>query len=91
MRRKIVRVGASLCVLLPKEVVRAMGWDFEDEINLILDEENEVVILRNLQNQPIEKKTMMEHFDKFLENYGKELDTLVADPNPQIQYFEKEA
>ncbi|HOU18147.1 MAG TPA: AbrB/MazE/SpoVT family DNA-binding domain-containing protein [Candidatus Marinimicrobia bacterium] len=85
MRRKIVRVGASLCVLLPKEVVRAMGWDFEDEINLILDEENEVVILRNLKNQPIEKKTMMEHFDQFLENYGKELGTLVADHDPQIQ------
>ncbi|HPC35123.1 MAG TPA: hypothetical protein P5268_01480 [Candidatus Marinimicrobia bacterium] len=85
MRRKIVRVGASLCVLLPKEVVRTMGWDFEDEINLILDEENEVVILRNPKNESVEKKTMMDHFDKFLENYGKELDNLVADREPQIQ------
>lgn len=86
MRRKIVRVGASLCILLPKEVIRVMGWDFEDEINLILDEENEVVILRNLKVQKVDKKMMMDRFDKFLDGYGENLNALVPNPESQIQY-----
>jgi len=49
MRRKIVRVGASLCILLPKDVIKTMEWDFGDPIDLILDEENEKVILRNIR------------------------------------------
>ena len=85
MRRKIVRVGASLCILLPKDVIKIMGWDFEDEINLILDEENEVVILRNPKVQKVEGKTMMDRFDKFLEVYGPEIDTLEVEPETQIQ------
>lgn|GEM_PF-377289 len=84
MRRKIVRVGASLCILLPKEVIKIMDWDFEDEINLILDEENEVVILRNPKEQKIAKKMLMDRFDQFVEGYGPNLATLVADPEPEI-------
>jgi antitoxin component of MazEF toxin-antitoxin module len=84
MRRKIVRVGASLCILLPKEVIKVMDWDFEDEINLILDEENEVVILRNPKPQKVEKKMLMDRFDQFMAIYNPQLDTLVADPEPQI-------
>lgn len=80
MRRKIVRVGASLCILLPKEVIKIMDWDFDDEINLILDEENEVVILRNPKVQNVERKMLMDRFDKFLDGYGPELNTLVAEP-----------
>ncbi|MCK9243681.1 MAG: hypothetical protein M0R34_07340 [Candidatus Marinimicrobia bacterium] len=84
MRRKIVRVGASLCILLPKEVIKVMEWNFEDEINLILDEENEVVILRNPKTQKVEKKMMMDRFDKFLETYGQNLDTLAADSESKV-------
>lgn len=84
MRRKIVRVGASLCILLPKEVIKIMDWDFEDEINLILDEESEVVILRNPKELKTEKKMLMDRFDQFIEGYGPHLNTLVADPEPEI-------
>jgi antitoxin component of MazEF toxin-antitoxin module len=85
MRRKIVRVGASLCILLPKEVIKIMDWDFEDEIDLLLDEENEMVVLRNPKVKKTEKKMLMDRFDKFLESYGTNLETLAADPEPQIQ------
>lgn len=61
-----------------------MEWNFEDEINLILDEENEVVILRNPKTQKVEKKMMMDRFDKFLETYGQNLDTLAADSESKV-------
>jgi len=70
--------------LLPKEVIKVMEWDFEDEINLILDEENEVVILRNPKVQRVEKTMMMDRFDKFLGTYGENLDSLVADPESKV-------
>jgi len=69
MRRKIVRVGASLCILLPKDVIKTMEWDFGDPIDLILDEENEKVILRNPREEEQKKKSYLEDFNEFLEDY----------------------
>lgn len=69
MRRKVVKVGASLCILLPKEVIKTMDWDFGDEIELILDEENEKVTLRNPKEGEKKKQTYMENFDDFLNKY----------------------
>lgn len=69
MRRKIVRVGASLCILLPKDVIKTMEWDFGDPIDLILDEENEKVILRNIREEEEKEKSYLEKFAGFLEDY----------------------
>ncbi len=69
MRRKIVRVGASLCVLLPKSVITAMDWDFGDYIDLILDEEEEQVILRNYVVKKVSKSTYFERFDGFMQEF----------------------
>lgn len=69
MKRKIVRVGASLCILLPKDVIKTMEWDFGDPIDLILDEENEKVVLRNPREKEQKKKSYLEDFNEFLEDY----------------------
>ncbi len=73
MRRKIVRVGASLCILLPKDVIKTMDWDFGDEIDLILDEENEKVVLRNPREDVKKVQTYIEDFDSFLDDYNEVL------------------
>ena len=82
MRRKIVRVGASLCILLPKDVIKTMEWDFGDPIDLILDEENEKVILRNPREEEQKKKTYLEDFNEFLENYKDVL--MKIDPAEEV-------
>ena len=82
MRRKIVRVGASLCILLPKDVIKTMAWDFGDPIDLILDEENEKVILRNPREEEQKKKTYLEDFNEFLENYKDVL--MKIDPAEEV-------
>jgi antitoxin component of MazEF toxin-antitoxin module len=79
MKRKIVRVGASLCILLPKDVIRMMVWDFGDEIDLILDEENERVILRNPREEVKKKQSYLEDFDSFLGEYKDILTAVDAD------------
>lgn len=73
MKRKIVRVGASLCILLPKDVIKEMDWDFGDEIDLILDEEDEKVILRQPRKKEAGKQTYLEYFDQFRREYKEVL------------------
>jgi len=73
MKRKIVRVGASLCILLPKDVTKEMDWDFGDEIDLILDEEGEKVILRQPRKKEVNKQTYLEYFDQFRREYKEVL------------------
>jgi hypothetical protein len=78
MKRKIVRVGASLCILLPKGVVNAMDWDFDDFIDLILDEADETVYLRNMKKKKKKVKSYLENFSEFQREYAdtlKEIET----------------
>ena len=82
MKRKIVRVGASLCILLPKDVIKTMEWDFGDPIDLILDEENEKVVLRNPREKEQKKKSYLEDFNGFLEDYKDVL--MEIDPAEEV-------
>ncbi|GEM_PF-380487 len=49
MKRKIIRVGSSRGVLLPREVTRAMSWDFGTEIDLNVDIERKEVTLKTIK------------------------------------------
>lgn len=49
MKRKIIRVGSSRGVLLPREVTHAMKWDFGTEVELNVDEKNKEIILKTIK------------------------------------------
>ncbi|MFP4546943.1 MAG: hypothetical protein ACLFQM_02340 [Fidelibacterota bacterium] len=49
MKRKIIRVGSSRGVLLPREVTKAMGWEFGSQTELTIDKENNQVILKTIK------------------------------------------
>ncbi len=49
MRRKVIRVGSSKGVLLPREVTKAMSWEFGSEIELTADEAKHEVYLKTLK------------------------------------------
>ncbi len=49
MRRKIIRVGSSRGVLLPREVTRAMSWDFGSEIELNMNKEKKELTLSTIK------------------------------------------
>jgi len=67
MKRKVVRVGASLCILLPKKIIKKVGWDFGDYIDLILDEDKQKITLKDYEET--EKKGDLSYFSQFREEY----------------------
>lgn len=67
MKRKVVRVGASLCILLPKKIITRVGWDFGDHIDLILDEKEQKITLKDYEEK--EKKSELGDFSQFKEQY----------------------
>ncbi len=49
MKRKIIRVGSSRGILLPREVTKAMGWEFGSQTELTVDEKIKEVTLRTIK------------------------------------------
>jgi len=49
MRRKIIRVGSSRGVLLPREVTKAMTWDFGTEVDLEVNYDRKEVTLKTIK------------------------------------------
>lgn len=49
MKRKIIRVGSSRGVLLPREVTKAMSWDFGSEIDLDVNSDRKEVTLKTIK------------------------------------------
>jgi len=49
MKRKIIRVGSSRGVLLPREVTKAMSWDFGTRVELTVDEKKKEVTLKTIK------------------------------------------
>jgi len=53
-----------------------MQWDFGQEIDLLLDEENEVVVLRNPRKAKTKKQTFFEDYESFETDYGQALEEI---------------
>jgi len=49
MRRKIIRVGSSRGVLLPREVTKAMSWEFGSEVDLDVNSDRKEVTLKTIK------------------------------------------
>jgi len=49
MRRKIIRVGSSRGVLLPREVTKAMKWDFGTDVDLDVNHDRKEVTLKTIK------------------------------------------
>ena len=49
MKRKIIRVGSSRGVLLPREVTKAMNWEFGSQTELTIDKEKNQVVLKTIK------------------------------------------
>lgn len=72
MRRKIIKVGSSRGVLLPREVTRAMKWDLGTEVELNVDKENKEIILKTIKiNLPDDFDVeMLKKIEETMSNYG---------------------
>lgn len=78
MKRKIIRVGSSRGILIPREVTRAMGWEFGSITDLEVDEEKNQLTLETAEvNIPDElDKDQLKQFEELAKQHKKLLEAL---------------
>ena len=78
MKRKIIRVGSSRGVLIPREVTRAMGWEFGSMTDLEVDEERNALIIETAETDiPDElEKDQLKKIESLTKKHKKVLEGL---------------
>jgi bifunctional DNA-binding transcriptional regulator/antitoxin component of YhaV-PrlF toxin-antitoxin module len=78
MKRKIIRVGSSRGVLIPREVTRAMGWEFGSMTDLTVDEERNALIIETAETDIPEEldKDQLKEFESLAKKHKKLLEGL---------------
>ena len=78
MKRKIIRVGSSRGILIPREVTRAMGWEFGTITDLEVDEEKNQLTLETAEvDIPDElDKDQLKQFEELANRHKKLLEAL---------------
>ena len=78
MKRKIIRVGSSRGILIPREVTRAMGWEFGTITDLEVDEEKNQLTLETAEvDIPDElDKDQLKQFEELANQHKKLLEAL---------------
>ncbi|HMA61509.1 MAG TPA: hypothetical protein VKP78_02555 [bacterium] len=78
MKRKIIRVGSSRGILIPREVTRAMGWEFGTITDLEVDEEKNQLTLETAEvDIPDElEKDQLKQFEELAKQHKKLLEAL---------------
>lgn len=72
---KIIRVGSSAAVTIPKKVLKNLSIDIGDKVYVNVDGKNRRVIIEPLVNFKIEEE-MAGKIESFISKYKKELEKL---------------
>lgn len=78
MKRKIIRVGSSRGILIPREVTRAMGWEFGTITDLeVYEEKNQLTLETAEVDIPDElDKDQLKQFEELAKQHKKLLEDL---------------
>ncbi|MCF7886133.1 MAG: hypothetical protein K9M80_06535 [Candidatus Marinimicrobia bacterium] len=78
MKRKIIRVGSSRGVLIPREVTRAMGWEFGSMTDLTVNEEKNELVIETAETEIPEEldKEQLKQFENLANKHKKVLEGL---------------
>lgn len=74
MIQKILRVGTSAAVTLPKRSLEELGMHIGDQVHV--DVKNETVVVRAAKKQSPQDKKITELTLNFIERYRKDLESL---------------
>ena len=75
MANKIIKVGSSAAVTIPKKVLKSLGIDIGDKVYVNVDGKNKRVIIEPLANFKI-KEEIAEQIEEFIKKYKKDLEKL---------------
>lgn len=76
MPQKIVKIGTSLGVIIPKDSIQQVGWQAGDSVNVQVNKKNRGVnILPADEISKIDQR-IMRHALAFIDRYRKDLEAL---------------
>lgn len=78
MPQKIVKIGNSLGVIIPKDAAEKLGWTPGDLVNLDTNEQEGKITISSTNTTKLsqEDKRVLQHGLNFLKRYKKDLETL---------------
>jgi len=74
MTQKVLKVGSSAAVTIPKKSLEELGLKIGDKITVDLDKKNKIVSVRPLQKEV--DKEVLQWTKKFIERYRPALEAL---------------
>ena len=75
MSNKIIKVGSSAAVTIPKKVLKDLAVDIGDKVSLNVDNKNRRVIIEPLANFKIQEE-VAEKLEDFIKKYKNDLEKL---------------
>jgi len=75
MSNKIIKVGSSAAVTIPKKVLKNLAIDIGDKVFVNVDGKNRRVIIEPLINFKLEEE-MADRIEGFISKYKKDLEKL---------------
>jgi len=75
MANKIIKVGSSAAVTIPKKVLKSLSIDIGDKVYVNVDGKNKRIIIEPLANFKIKEETA-EYIEEFIKEYKKDLEKL---------------
>lgn len=75
MSNKIIKVGSSAAVTIPKKVLKTLSIEIGDKVFVNIDGKNRRVIIEPVVNFKIEEEVALK-IEDFIKKYKKELERL---------------
>ena len=76
MTQKVLRVGKSAAVTIPKGSLEDLGLRIEDEVNVQVDKKKRSMVIRTEHKISVREKKIAELTQNFIDRYRKDLEEL---------------
>lgn len=76
MPQKIVKIGTSLGVIIPKDSAKQIGWKVGDFVNVRVNKKNRGINVLPAEEVSGMDERIMRHALQFIERYRKDLEAL---------------
>jgi len=76
MTQKVLKIGSSVGVTIPKESLKELGLKVGDPITVIVDKKRKTMAIQHAAILSSDEERIIKHGKDFIERYRKDLETL---------------
>lgn len=76
MQQKVLKVGTSAAVIIPKKSLQELGLKIGDEVGIDIDRKSQSVTIRAMGIRSKRDQRIAEHTLYFIDKYRKDLEVL---------------